>query len=494
MKSDATSVPEQLSPHHEKRSLNPWLLVFASGFGFLVIVVVGLSLLALLAPKHGLQANEVLMPDGKVLRIEGVTWGRNHRLNHEYSPSGASAFWDRRHMPLSHGYGQDHLMVWMTCRDARSGRSHDFEWWSGSVVVDSFGQELNDSNPHQWQTGTRSSGSGGGSRPLRADRSSYDDWVVASTFPTFRTDRGRFKLQVKNVSGEVVAAFELTHPSPPVVQSWKAEELPATKTEGDVSVTLNRLSANFHWQTNNGVKQKYWYYSPDATVSENGQPANDWETSLMDVSDPLGNHQLQYVQYGQPISLLEPAWKVDVVATRRQTSKFTAAEIWTLKSLPLPSKDTAVPLTDSQTFAGNVVTLAALAGPGKTTYSVATPGLVKYGSFNSSSGGGAFDSLTKIESKRNGSIATSSVEANWPHLTLEANGLTQLHRLFVLAKDDQGRDVPAQQAYHYGELQSYFFKTEPDAKSLTLSIIVHQGRQFEFFIKPPELSEDSPMP
>ena len=100
-----------------------------------------------------------------------------------------------------------------------------------------------------------------------------------------------------------------------------------------------------------------------------------------------------------------------------------------------------------------------------------------------------FDSSTKIESKRNGSTATSTVEVNWPHLTLEATGLTPLHRLYLLAKDDQGRDVPTQQSYHYGELQSFFFKTEPDAKSLTLSIIVHKGREFEFFIKPPELPE-----
>lgn len=43
-------------------------------------------------------------------------------------------------------------------------------------------------------------------------------------------------------------------------------------------------------------------------------------------------------------------------------------------------------------------------------------------------------------------------------------------------------------------LQSFFFKTEPDAKFLTLSIIVHKGHEFEFFIKPPELPEDKPMP
>ncbi|TXT29674.1 MAG: hypothetical protein FD138_2386, partial [Planctomycetota bacterium] len=151
MKSDATPVPEQLSAQHERRSLNPWLLVFGVGSGFMVFAIVGLSLLALLAPKPSLRANEVLMPDGKVLRIEGITWGKNHRLNYEYSPSASWEFWNRRTMPFNHGYGYDLLMVWMTCHDARSGRSLDFDWWSGSSVTDAHGEELGDSNPQNWQ-------------------------------------------------------------------------------------------------------------------------------------------------------------------------------------------------------------------------------------------------------------------------------------------------------------------------------------------------------
>ncbi len=183
-----------------------------------------------------------------------------------------------------------------------------------------------------------------------------------------------------------------------------------------------------------------------------------------------------------------------MVAVRAQTSKFTAAETWKLAELPLPAKDTAAMLTDAQTIDGVTVSLVALAGAGKSSYSIEKPGMARYGNFSSSLGGSAFGSSTNVESKRSGSTATSTVEANWPHLTLEATGLSPLHRLYLLAKDDQGRNVETQQQYHYGELQSFFFKTEPDAKSLVLSVIVHKGHQFEFLIKPPELPEDKPMP
>lgn len=49
MKSDATSVPEQHPVPREKRPLNPWLLVCGACLGFVIVVVVGLSLLAFLA-------------------------------------------------------------------------------------------------------------------------------------------------------------------------------------------------------------------------------------------------------------------------------------------------------------------------------------------------------------------------------------------------------------------------------------------------------------
>lgn len=490
MKSDAMSVPEQPPVPREKRPLNPWLLVFGAGFGFVVLVVVGLLSLAQFAPKQTLRANEVQMPDGKVLRIEGLTWGKTHRLDFERSSSGFWEFLYRGRMPIQRGSGQDQLTVWMTCHDAKSGRSLDFDWWAGSVAIDSHGDEIPDHDAFHWQMGPHGNSSGGIGRPFRADRGAYDTWIVSSSLPAFRTDQGRFKLQVKNLASEVVATFELTHPSPPAAQTWPAEELPATKSNGDLAVALQRLNANFHWATSNGEKLKYWYYSPETVVSENGQPTTDWSASLLDVTDSLGNQNYNM----RSLSIREPTWKVRLAACRVQTSKFAVAETWSFAEMPLPEKDTALPRSDTQSISGVTVTLVALAGPGKTSYSIATPGLSRYGNFSSSSGGTAFDSSTKVESKRNGSTSTSSVEANWPHLTLESTGLSPLHRLYLLAKDDQGRDVPTQQTYHYGELQSFFFKTEPDAKSLMLTIIVHKGHEFEFFIQPPELPEDKPMP
>ena len=91
--------------------------------------------------------------------------------------------------------------------------------------------------------------------------------------------------------------------------------------------------------------------------------------SPLGVTDPLGNlHHL-----GQ-LSIREPAWKVRLEVFRQQSSKFPAAETWDLAFLSSPAKDKATALTDTRTINGVTVTLLALAGPGKTSYSIETAG------------------------------------------------------------------------------------------------------------------------
>ena len=481
-------------PLPEKKSINPWLLVLGVAFGFVVLAVGGALLAIKLTPEQGLGENERLMPDGSILRIEKLTWKQPHQFEYEISQSGSLAFWNRRRQHLHYGYGQEGLVVWMTRRDAHSGRPLDFDWWQSSLVVDAYGDEIPDSNPFFVQMSQRSSSGGSGNRPFKSDRLMHDTWVVASMMPVFRMQDGRFTLRVKNTSDEVVATFDLVHPAPPVLPTWQPEVLPAMKANGDLTVTLNALKRQFHWNTNNGVKQKWWYFTPENTVLENGQPSSEWITNLLDVSDPLGNHAQSY---NQQVSFREPAWKVRMVAVRQPHLKFSPAETWTISGLALPEKDKAVPLTDIKTIDGVTLRLGVIAGAGTMSYEITTPSIHRYGNTTNSYGGQVFQTNTREETKVSGSTATFKIEASFPHLLLEASGMTAgLHRLYVKAQDDQGRQVPTQQRYmSLGELQSFFFNPEADAKSLDVTIVLHTGRMFEFLVKPPELpTDEKPMP
>ena len=178
-----TSVLEPPPVPRVKRPLNPWVLVCVALGMFVVLVVVGLSVLAFLAPKRSSQANEFRMSDGKVLRIEGMNWGHNHELDFDDSPSGTLGFWDRRRVSLSGRTLPDRLMVWMTCRDARTGRPLDFDWWSSSVVIDVHGDELHDLDPYFWQLGAPSDSSHGGNRPFVAGGGDFHNWGCVQFVP-----------------------------------------------------------------------------------------------------------------------------------------------------------------------------------------------------------------------------------------------------------------------------------------------------------------------
>lgn len=85
---------------------------------------------------------------------------------------------------------------------------------------------------------------------------------------------------------------------------------------------------------------------------------------------------------------------------------------------------------------------------------------------------------------------TSTLEASWPHVSLATVIATPIAPA-VRPSDRRSRPRRAeQQSYHYNHVQSFFFKTQPDAKSVTLTVIVHKGHEFEFFVRPPELKDE----
>jgi hypothetical protein len=82
---------------------------------------------------------------------------------------------------------------------------------------------------------------------------------------------------VKNTLNKIVATFELIHPAPRQLQDWKAEELPATKTDRELSLTLQRLQPVAPRFGFNESKLERRYFAPEYALTENGQPSSVWE-------------------------------------------------------------------------------------------------------------------------------------------------------------------------------------------------------------------------
>ncbi len=90
-----------MPPPPDKKPLNPWLLVLIVAGVLIALVAGGIGLATWVVPRSSLVAiNEVEMKDGTILRIETVTFGRNHTFMYEWSPGGSPFFGNVADIPF----------------------------------------------------------------------------------------------------------------------------------------------------------------------------------------------------------------------------------------------------------------------------------------------------------------------------------------------------------------------------------------------------------
>lgn len=478
-------------PQPEKQPLNPWLLVLAATGVGLVLIAVVISAALIIGARHDeVSGLESRMPDGSVLRVEKLSWGRTHTF--EYKPpngmweffGGGTGLHSSRHTS-----DRDQLVIWMTRRSA-GGQPVDFDWWQSSVVVDAHGHEVTDFSPMLLELGNGSS-QHGGDRPLKANRTQYRNWVASSSFPAFPVKGGRFELRVKNLSGDVVATFELTHPSPPKAPEWSPEPFPVSRVNGDFGVTLNSVKTHQSQWTRNGLPQISWHLDPVMSFQWQGQPTAEWSVQGVEWSDPFGNI---WDGHERLLSPKAPAWKLKVGVFKHSNAQFDQAETAALKNIALPASGTATARSEIATIGSVSVRPLMVGGDGATSYGIAANSVRHRGHFSSSTSGQALGANYRIVLRGDNREVRCSVDCSCPHLLWDVSGLTSRHRLYVQAKDDQSRSVATQMVYTGdANLQLQLLKPEPDATSLDLTVIVHQGNEFEFLVKPPDLGTLPPV-
>ena len=496
MKSDTDSVLEQPSAPREKRAINPWMLVVGAVVGGAVLIVVVLVAVAWLSPRRPLTENERRMPDGTVLKIEAVTSGTVHWCEFEGSSSEPWAFWDRRTDTVRDAASGPttfenslELKIWMARRAERSSQLLPLDWWGSSSVVNSLGVEVADFNPRHLHIEPTRVFMVDDKRPFATTRREGEQWLVNSSFPAFRTDSGKFRLRVKNTSGDVVAEFDLNHPSPPPFKDWHADVLPVTKTVEGLAVTLQRFQRLSETDRTDRFRPLLKLLGLEAVITENGLATQDWEFSCR-LDDPFGHD----VQFGPKDFTGEPAWRLQLGARRQSDAEFPASETWVLADVPLPSKDSVQFRSDTHTLDGVTFKLALIAGPGHVKYSIpAEPIAQPDNNLAQILTIPVFETPASVKRDRDESTMKIDAEVDFPHVTFEITRQSFGGTALMKARNSQGENVATQQYFIDGRW-SYFLKTEPDAKSITLLFIVSRGREFEFFVKPPETSEKKPLP
>jgi hypothetical protein len=255
------------SSPRERKPINPWLLVVGVPFAVFAVVVAGLLFVGYFT-RGRLGPNDRRLPDGSILRVEKVTWGKSSELEFEFEPPSWPWIW-RRHIQKAEFSPQssDRLVIWISRRDSKTGQPLDVNWFQASAATNAWGEKipsltslyaLYEGKFIQFPLALSYSLSSGLFDPNRQTH-----LLACSHFYPFRTKAGHFSLRVQNDSGDVVATFDLVHPSPPTLPSWKPDPLPMTKTDGDLAVTLHRM----RWETMNVGRELVGYATriPDGT-------------------------------------------------------------------------------------------------------------------------------------------------------------------------------------------------------------------------------------
>lgn len=231
---------------HRRLGLTLPVRIQPAGIVLLVAVLawlVAAAVSGLRAGSRPLTAYECQMPDGSILKIEALTTA-NASGEHSFTYRPPGPMFDVLLEWIGFGTGPEllfretdpgqpgQIVVWMSRRDARTGRPLDFDWWAKNVVVDAAGNEVPDAGggwaPSLWGFGPTGQSGVTGDPPLLADHATERSWILASDLPPFRPKAARLELQVKNTAGEVVASFDVPLPASPTTPGKQPATPPAS--------------------------------------------------------------------------------------------------------------------------------------------------------------------------------------------------------------------------------------------------------------------------
>lgn len=491
------AVPDAVSKSMLIGSGSPWLIVLVGGLvGLAGILILGF-VLSFVQEEEPLPEfeHQVMMPDGTLLVVEAVSWGKYHDRQLTGMPR-RSLFSGYVNDTVHHGTSDDKLVVFMRRFNPQTHESLDFTWWGRSRAIDSRGGEVFDTNPHQqviWRYGTSSNG---GNRPLpRPDNVHYysdgdsEFAIVAhSEFPALRVDGDTFHLIVENLAGEVVAEFDLPYVGLETSTVWAPEELPVTRADGAAEVTLTGVRAYVDGGSANDVLTFRRNITADVQFRYGGQETTDWYVQQQWLTDPLGNSS---DATGVDLSWGEPAWKLHLTIQPNNWDSIPLqpGESDVVGTFALPTAGNTSRMSTSQTVGGTTIDWHSIGGP-DSAHSLGVGS-----EYMSSSTSTYFEEeyiSIELDEEQYGpkqlyvrGNVYCLVGINTSLGTSGSYWLPSKVEVKITAPD--GTPIPAETHINLSDLVVVVFKPPPGITEVTATLQVRKFPEFEFLIAPPPL-------
>ncbi|HKS37661.1 MAG TPA: hypothetical protein VJW76_10760 [Verrucomicrobiae bacterium] len=171
--------------------------------------------------------------------------------------------------------------------------------------------------------------------PVRTSSQNILNDISRWRFPAFPR-RGRvltFRIYARNSSDQwdTLAEFKMRNPTPGPYPVWQPMTLPATRTSGDLEVSLVELLS--------GIKTIQWlpgqrpFTTARFKVEHNGRPTEAWLPDRMEATDATGNEA--------EFPIINYAATNGVISYDAQGTSLSPSEVWRLRMRFLRQKDFA---------------------------------------------------------------------------------------------------------------------------------------------------------
>jgi len=255
---------------------------------FLLLGVVAVALIVLRSPKPKESIASVLLPDGRILNIEGLTYGTDHRIGDQsllverfgpWLPKKVNELAASRYPRSEIQLQTPGLVVWVNALDPSTGKHVDCQGIRVEFIDehgDLFGQETS-----SWFGGNAF-------------------WRCGHVFHAFPRTQRELTFQVTSWKSNETVQVKFPNPIVTTSARWIGRRLPQQQSVGDVDILLTGLT-----QGTNGGPKRYWesparYWEPQWELRQRGQPAAGWDAPEWSAADPSGNEG-KFLGVHQPV-------------------------------------------------------------------------------------------------------------------------------------------------------------------------------------------------